>query len=110
VTFDMEDLAVEDSRIAELSVKERTAIALAFCEALEKGGYTPMIYGNIQWLTKAVDLKQISEEKIWLAQYNAVPTFAYDFEIWQYTNTGSVEGISGAVDLDLLFDCPLFFW
>lgn len=110
VTFDMEDLGVEDSRIAGLTMEEKTAIALAFCETLEKGGYTPMIYGNIQWLTQSVDLNQISEEKIWLAQYNEVPTFAYDFELWQYSNTGTVEGISGSVDLDLLFDCPLFFW
>jgi len=110
VTFDMEDLGVADSRIAGLTVEERTAIALAFCEALKKGGYTTMIYGNIKWLTQSLDLSQISEEKIWLAQYNDVPTFDYDFELWQYSNTGTVEGISGAVDLDLLFDHPLFFW
>ena len=31
------------------------------------------------------------------------PAFAYAFDLWQYTNTGTVAGISGNVDLDLWF-------
>ena len=39
----------------------------------------------------------------WLAQYNSVPTFYYDFDMWQYTSTGRVPGISGNVDINLRF-------
>ncbi|MBS6750517.1 MAG: methionine--tRNA ligase, partial [Firmicutes bacterium] len=31
----------------------------------------------------------------WLAEYNPAPTFTYDFEIWQYSCDGRVDGISG---------------
>ena len=32
-----------------------------------------------------------------------VHSFAYAFDLWQYTNTGTVAGIAGNVDLDLWF-------
>ena len=42
----------------------------------------------------------------WLAEYNPAPTFTYDFEIWQYSCDGRVDGISGPVDLNMSFEIP----
>ena len=39
----------------------------------------------------------------WLAQYTDYPSFYYDFDMWQYTSSGKVPGISGNVDLNLRF-------
>ncbi len=41
------------------------------------------------------------EYDFWLAQYSDTPDFYYDFQMWQYSSTGSVDGISGDVDLNL---------
>ena len=43
------------------------------------------------------------EHPFWLAQYTDYPSFYYDFEMWQYTSSGRVAGISGDVDLNLRF-------
>ena len=80
-----------------------TDIAIAFCETIEAAGYRPMIYGNLKWLAANMDLSRLTEYDTWLAQYYRTPAFPYDFQMWQYTNTGSVAGINGDVDLNLCF-------
>ena len=44
----------------------------------------------------------LTNEK-WYAFYADVPYMPYEFSMWQYTNTGSVDGISGNVDLNISF-------
>ena len=36
-------------------------------------------------------------------QYGDEPGFYYDFDIWQYSEEGQVDGIEGNVDLNLCF-------
>ncbi|MDR7001873.1 glycoside hydrolase family 25 protein [Neobacillus niacini] len=43
-----------------------------------------------------------SNTKIWLAHYNT--TLGTNANIWQYTSTGTIDGISGYVDLDISYD------
>ena len=68
---------------------------------MEEAGYEAMIYltsyaGYIKY-----DLSQVMEYGFWFAQYSDTPDFYYDFQMWQYSSTGSVDGISGDVDLNL---------
>lgn len=101
VVFDMEYL--ENGRINSLSMDERTKITLAFCEVIKESGYKPIIYGNQFWLQEYVSLHHINDYELWLAQYNDIPNFPYEFRMWQYTDMGSVNGIKGNVDLNLWF-------
>lgn len=101
IVFDME--YVENGRINSLSMEERTNITLAFCEVIKNAGYEPMIYGNQFWLQEYVSLHDINDYELWLAQYNERPNFPYEFRVWQYTDSGQVDGIEGNVDLNLWF-------
>lgn len=103
IIFDLEEISASDHRTFNLTQEERTNIAIAFCETIENSGYEAMIYGNASWLTDCYDLNQIKEYDLWLAQYSDVPTFPYDFKMWQYTNQGYVDGIDHVVDLNLCF-------
>lgn len=100
IAFDMEP-AAEGERIEELTAAERTAIADAFCEIIEKGGYTSVIYGNPSWLSHYLDLSYLTDRNIWLAHYTGITSYPYSHMIWQYTDQGRVEGISGNTDLNL---------
>ena len=40
---------------------------------------------------------------IWVAQYNTKCTYKGAYKIWQKSNTGRVNGISGDVDLDISY-------
>ncbi|GKX27626.1 hypothetical protein SH1V18_01060 [Vallitalea longa] len=101
IVFDME--RVEDGRTNNLTRKEKTIVALAFCEKIEEAGFVPMIYGSSSYLKNAVLLPDIMKYDIWIADYADEPSFPYEFQIWQYTDEGKVKGITGNVDLNLYF-------
>lgn len=103
VVFDMEVLN-EDARANDLTSAQRASIAAAFCDTIQAAGYTPMIYGNTAYYMSKIDFAALSGKYgIWLAQYYKKPFFPYAFSLWQYTDSGSVSGIDGNVDLNLYF-------
>jgi len=103
VVLDIEDAASASARTVNLTQEQRTDFAIAFCETIKEAGYTPMLYCNIRWFIEELDLTRLTEYDKWFAQYFTRPFFPYAFEMWQYTSSGSVDGISGNVDLNICF-------
>lgn len=98
VVYDPESILDDDARTDNVSGEQFTANTLTFCKYIEANGYEPMIYANMLWEAFELDLGQLTDYPIWYADYEAIPQTPYDFEIWQYTNEGSVDGISGVAD------------
>lgn len=103
IVLDIEDAASSSARTNTLTAAERTDYAIAFCEAVKRKGYTPMLYCNIRWFMEKLELSRLTKYDKWFAQYFNRPFFPYEFQIWQYTNKGRVDGINGDVDLNLCF-------
>ena len=105
VVFDWETAGASDARTNGLSTRIVCECAIAFCEGIKAAGYTPMIYMNTHDGYVKYDLAQLTDYQIWYAgQYNgAFPCFVYDFQMWQYTSSGELNGINGHVDMDLWF-------
>ena len=53
------------------------------------------------WEAFQFDMEQVSRYPIWYADYEDLPQTPYDFSYWQYTCEGSVDGIGGAVDINI---------
>lgn len=106
VVIDVEAVSNKNARTNDLTKEERTKYCIAFCEAVKEAGYTPMIYGNLKTFMLMLDLAQLEEYDKWFAYYDEELYFPYDFKIWQYTNTGTVNGIKGDVDLNISFEEP----
>ena len=98
VVFDL-----EDSSQQKLGKSTLTDIAKAFLSTVEKAGYYAMLYANKYWLTGLLDLSRLSNYDVWLAQWSSAPTYSGNYGMWQYSASGSVPGISGAVDLDYAY-------
>ncbi len=82
--------------------KVRTDVCIAFCETVKNAGYKPMVYSNENWLLNNIQLSRLNNYDIWYARYGAKTlTYPYDFEIWQFTGSGKVDGISVAVDINI---------
>ncbi len=66
-------------------------------------GVTPMVYANLNFV-KTVLTAEFSRYPLWLADYTTetptVPEIWNDWTLWQYSQSGSVTGVDGAVDLD----------
>lgn len=89
---------------AGLSKAEATANCQAFCDTIAAAGYTPIIYANSYDLTKRIDGAALAENYgIWLANYTTTTTYSGTYQIWQYTSSGSVDGISGKVDCNFWY-------
>jgi GH25 family lysozyme M1 (1,4-beta-N-acetylmuramidase) len=100
VAFDIEEVEGA-SRTDKLTPEQVTTFARTFCDRISNAGYTPMIYANTRWFVARMNLKDVPDYGKWLAQYFERPAYPYEFAIWQYTNTGKVDGIKGNVDMNL---------
>lgn len=103
VAFDSEvvNLKGETSPTADLTTDEMTAIANAFCSRVEEAGYDALLYGNQHDLSR-YHTDTLTANSIWWAEHNTpVPGTLMDFRIWQYSNSGSVAGISTNVDMNI---------
>ena len=100
VYYDWEYL---DGRVPPAASMPMTECAIAFCEEVKDRGYLPGVYFNQDYGYNYLDLAQLRGYHLWLAEYGNTPAFTYHYDCVQYTDSGSVPGISGPVDLDLLF-------
>ena len=102
VVYDQEEYTADQARTDGLTGEQATKNALAFCRRIHEAGYLPMIYTNNDWAGTMYDMKQLDHYPIWFADYTTFPTLSGGFAMWQYTDQGTVPGISGPVDLNLL--------
>lgn len=96
-------LDIETPAQQRLSREEASAIADTFCSILERNGYYVCIYSNLYFLNNELTADVLRRYDVWLAQWASAPTYSGNFGMWQYSSTGSVSGINGAVDRDISY-------
>ncbi|MBO5621229.1 MAG: glycoside hydrolase family 25 protein [Butyrivibrio sp.] len=97
------DVEKSNGRGDAISVEERSAAAHAFLSTISNAGYTAGIYSNKLWFENRINTSSFTGYKIWLAQYVDIPTYtATRYDMWQYTSKGSISGISGNVDMNVI--------
>ncbi len=104
VVFDLEGGANSSYRTYGMSTSTAVKMVSAFCDTIESGGYKSMYYSYAKFLAEHEGMvAQLEDYDLWMAMYYRVPFFPYNFKIWQYSSTGSVSGISGGVDMNMMF-------
>lgn len=78
----------------------------SFVEKLEKKGYTAGVYASSSVLHNKISMKKLKKSAVaWVADYNDKVTYDVDYTIWQYSETGSVDGVSSKyVDLNYWYE------
>lgn len=107
VVFDVEKVDDPSGRMNQISVEERTNLTLLFCQTIENAGYRPMIYHNLGWGVLALDLAALEGYDKWFASYSETLYYPYEYKVWQYSQTGTVQGVNTKVDLNICFE-PLW--
>lgn len=102
LVYDWEYIS-EEARTANVDQQTLTDCMIAFCDRIKEAGKTPMIYFNPNHAKRMFHIEQVVDYDFWLAMYTDWMTYPYKFHMWQYTNEGSVPGVSGQVDINLLF-------
>ncbi|SDI68287.1 Glycosyl hydrolases family 25 [Pseudobutyrivibrio sp. 49] len=101
IVFDVEKVSDSEARTNTLSVEDRTNLTIGFLNSIKNAGYDGMIYHNTEMGAMLIDLTQLTEYPKWFAGYNKEFYWPYEYQLWQYSEKGSVKGIKGNVDLDL---------
>lgn len=89
---------LEESKYKNVAVD----VAKVFCNAVEKAGFESGVYANKNWWDNY--LKGYDPACKWVARYN--DSLGMDADIWQYSSSGTVSGISGKVDMNHCYIAP----
>ena len=95
------EIPTANARTARMDARTLTDIQLHFCKKVSDMGYQPMVYFNWHQSENLYFLHELEEYPFWLALYQDRMTYPWKVEMWQYTNTGRVPGISGDVDINV---------
>lgn len=102
---------LEEPKIHGLMTKDQlTEIAMTFMDAMAADGWLVGLYSCRSWLESKLDTAKIcARYECWLAQYlysGTCDTYSdYDTMcgMWQYSSSGSVDGVPGNTDMDVCF-------
>ena len=112
IAYDLEYDTVRYARTKGVSIDKQLAtdMAIAFLQVVRSAGYIPVIYTNEDYLKNYFDFTRITEAVgqvyVWYARYglSSLPANRVDIaDIWQYTSSGSIPGVSGKVDLNKVY-------
>jgi len=104
VFFDWERVGnVGDTRVDNVDGTTITDCSLAFCSIIESAGYRAGVYFYRSLGYYDYELDRLTNLVFWVGAPAQSPDFYYKHSMWQYSFTGTVSGIEGGTDLNILF-------
>lgn len=94
---------IEENVVFNLGKNTVSEIIKAFCSTVESAGYYVSVYTNKNWLDHVVSDEVKGKYDTWLAQWSSAPSYDGPFGMWQYSSSGTVDGISGRVDMNIAY-------
>ncbi len=88
---------------AKLGKDKLTKICKTFCDKISANGYRAGVYANYDFYKNKYIATELTNYSLWIAHYSvkSVPTIkGVEFDLWQYTDDGKVNGVTGEVDCD----------
>ena len=100
VYLDMEDKTIVSEGKAAL-----TNQCNEFAKILTNAGYEVGVYANLNWFENYLEAKEFNSNiSVWVAQYYKECEYEGEYDIWQYSSSGKVDGISGNIDMNYLYN------
>lgn len=94
IFIDTETAAGGQGRADNLSVSERTAVCVAFCNTIRNAGYKAGVYSNKYFYTSRLNTSELLSYTIWLAEWpsnytpESKPSYSGRYDIWQFSERG----------------------
>ena len=100
VVFDWEDFGRYQTY--KMNFTDLNRMYDAFADEISKAGYECMLYSSRNYLEDVWE--DTDKRPVWLAHYTEKTDYEGPYRIWQASCTGTIDGISGAVDMDILYE------
>ena len=93
----------QSGRADRIGREARTTYIAAACQVLREAGYEPMLHTEETFLQEELDAEGLPDCQFWLTGYDAELTYTGSCAIRQYTDRGTVNGISGYTGLNISY-------
>lgn len=101
VVYDSESF--NTGRLKGVSYSTITDNILTFTETVASYGYETMVYSYHNALTYMLEMGKLEGKLIWLAHFVDKTNYKGNYNIWQYSDHGRVDGIKTNVDLNISY-------
>ena len=91
---------VEASSLQSLGRTELTGLVRFAMDILDQKGWFPGFYTYTNFAQNYLNMAELAEYPLWIADYRGFVGYQGSYDMWQYSSTGRVNGISGNVDLN----------
>lgn len=93
---------IEDSKQINCSTTTLANVGNSFCKTITDAKLKAGVYASVSWFNHKIGKINSSYSK-WVAQYYHKCEYGKPFDIWQYTSSAKVSGISGKVDANICY-------
>ena len=93
---------IEDSKQINCSKTTLASVCNTFCNAVNKAGYIGGVYASLSWFNGKIG-KITAKHTKWVAQYYSKCEYKGSYDMWQYSSSGKVPGLSGRIDMNYCY-------
>lgn len=96
------DVKTKNGRSDKLDKETRTKLLKIILDKLKSRGYDCGVYASTSWLNNQLNMSKLHGYHVWVAQYNTSCTYSGQYDMWQYSSKGQIDGVSGNCDVSKL--------
>ena len=98
-------LDMEDDTVKYCGRDKLTNMCIAFNTIIEQSGKWAGVYANQNWFNNYLNKEELKRRyTCWIASYkNGVDCYKGEYDIWQNSSSGRINGISGNVDTNYMY-------
>ena len=97
---------IEDKSQVGMTDKQYGDMAEIFCNIVKNAGYKVGVYSNYYWWINRLTDSRFDNWGKWVARYNNTSEYNKEYDIWQYTESGTVDGVGSGMDVNILLSRP----
>lgn len=94
-------LDVEDNSLTSIGKSELTNLVKRGLDIIDQKGFIPMLYTYTNY-SNNLNMDTLKDYDLWIADYRGYNGYG-KCDMWQYSSSGKVDGISGNVDMNICY-------
>lgn len=95
---------MEENRQLVLGASGLAELARTYCDTLVAAGYDVGVYASLNWWQYYLTDPVFENWYRWIAEWRSSCTYTGRYEMWQYTDCGTISGINGVVDMNYWYE------
>ena len=94
-------LDVEDNSLTGIGKSKLTNLIKRGLDIIDQKGFIPMLYTYTNY-SNNLNMDTLKDYDLWIADYRGYNGYG-ECDMWQYSSSGKVDGISGNVDMNICY-------